>query len=66
MVVEWDFDALVREVRAIQGKMKLSQTAMSPEHLAKTFEKLILQGKINAALKFLDKNESSGVLPLNE
>ena len=53
-----DFDEITKEVRAIQGKMQQVKPPMSPDHLAKTFAKLIFQGKINAALKLLDKNES--------
>ena len=50
-----NFDKIMNEVRAIQSKLDQTRRPMSPEHLAKTFSKLILLGKINAALKLINK-----------
>ena len=61
-----DFDALVREARTIQSKLKSSNSSRSPEHLAKTFSKLMLQGKTHAALKLLEKGASNGILGLSD
>ena len=36
------------------------------EQLAKSFAKLVLEGKINAAMKLLDPSDGSGVLPLSQ
>ena len=33
----------------------------TPDYMAKTFAKLMLQGKVNAALRLLDKQEALGV-----
>jgi hypothetical protein len=61
------FDELLREARAIQQKLKQSTSKYDTnEHLAKTFAKLMLQGKVHAALRLLDKEAAGGVLNLNE
>jgi hypothetical protein len=39
---------------------------MSEESLAKTFAKLVLEGKIKAVMKLLDKENRKGVLPLSQ
>ena len=62
---EGDFDKLLSEARAIQSKLQPFKKRSDPEHLAKTFAKLMLQGKVNAALKLLDNSNGSGVLPLS-
>jgi hypothetical protein len=62
-----DLNALLREARTIQDKLHASKpNNMSEERLAKTFAKLVLEGKINAAMKLLDKENSKGVLPLSQ
>ena len=38
----------------------------TPEHIAKTFAKLMLQGKVNAALKLLNKAANLGIADLTE
>ena len=59
-----DFDTIMREARAIQSMLKKHTNEISDENLSKTFAKLIFEGKINAALKLLDKSSRGGVLPL--
>ena len=61
------FDQLMREVRSIQQKLKENQPKNeSTEQLAKRFAKLMLAGKVHAALRLLDKAESVGVLNLTD
>ena len=51
-----DFDEILKESRAIQNKMKqIVNKNDNSEHLTKTFSKLMLQGKVHAALRLLDK-----------
>ena len=63
---EGDFDALMRESRIIQKALVSSHSKQRDEQLSKNFAKLVFQGKINAALKMLDKNENGGVLHLSQ
>ena len=60
---EGDFDALVREARAIQSTLSANKKFKTPEQLSRTFSKLMLQGKVNAALRVLDEESSGGILP---
>ena len=62
---EGDFDKLLSEARAIQNKLQSFKKTSDPEHLEKTFAKLMLQGKVNAALKLLDNSNGNGVLLLS-
>ena len=56
------FDELMREGRAIQQKLKQQiRKDEREEHTAKTFAKLMTQGKVHAALRLLDKAASLGV-----
>ena len=61
---EGDFDALVREARAIQSTLSTNKKFKTPEQLSRTFSKLMLQCKVNAALRVLDEESSGGILPL--
>eukprot|EP00794_Sanderia_malayensis_P001504 gene1504-biopygen1250 len=60
-----DFEAILREVRAIQKHLKSSRKELTDEQLAKTFSKLMLEGKVKAALNLLDQSTRGGVLPLS-
>ncbi len=61
------FDELLRESLAIQHNLtKSSPKYEKPEDVAKRFANLMLQGKVHAALKMLDKAESLGVADLTE
>ena len=61
-----DFEALIREARVIQCKLQSAQNAKTddPENVGKIFAKLMLQGKVNAAIKLLDRVNVGSVLPL--
>ena len=62
-----DFDQLVREGRSIQKQLKQNKPkSKTMEDVAKTFAKFMMAGKVNAALKLLDQQESIGVVELNE
>ena len=62
---EGKFDELVRDGRAIQHKLKQqSRKDETSEHTAKVFAKLMMRGKVHAALRLLNKAESLGVAEL--
>lgn len=61
-----EFDSLVREVRSIQSKFKGQRKPDTIEELAKKFNRLMLSGKTNAALRLLSDAECKGVLPIND
>ena len=70
-MTQWEngnFNELMIEARSIQKS--LSQVPKSkhdtPEHIAKTFAKLMMQGKVHAALRLLDRQESLGVAKMSE
>ena len=70
-LVLWDdgkFDELMREARSIQERFKIESKnkSKSPESIAKNFAKLMLLGKVNAALRLLDKETSLGVANITE
>ena len=52
---------IMREVRYIQRKITTSKKQCTAEDISKTFAKLMMQGKVSVALKYLD-NESSSVM----
>ena len=60
------FDVLMSECRALQKNLKNTSRSPNSDYVAKTFAKHILKGNVNAALRLLDKSESSGVLPLTQ
>ena len=61
-----DLNMLMREVNTIQRKLVTSQKKRSFEDTSRIFAKLVMEGKLSAALKFLDKESSSGVLILSD
>ena len=61
-----DINKILREVRYIQSKFVSSKKARPSEDTSRIFAKLIMEGKISAALKFLDAESSSGVLKLTD
>ena len=56
---------LLKEVRFIQGKFVNSKKARTVEDVSKVFSKLVLQGKLAAAMKLLDNKSSPGLLDLS-
>lgn len=66
-LAQWElgkFDELLREGSTIQAKLPMNPKDLKEEQLAKTFAKVVLEGKINAAMKLLDQQSKRGVLPL--
>ena len=61
-----NFEALLSEIRAIQKKLSSpTNNKTTNDNLAKTFAKLILQGKIRPALRLLEKADSKGIISLS-
>lgn len=52
-----------REGSATQAKLLTNLKGLNEEQLAKTFAKLVLEGKINTAKKLLDQQSNRGVFP---
>lgn len=67
-LVQWkdgEINKLLREGRIIQSRIgKLRST--DPPDKSKVFTKLVLEGQINSALRFLSESTSGGVLPLTD
>lgn len=62
---EGKIDKLLREGRIIQGRIgKLKRS--DPPDRSKVFAKLVLEGQINSALRFLSESSSGGVLALTD
>ena len=59
-----DLNMLVKEIRFIQDMFVNSKRARSVEDISRTFAKLVFQGKLTAAIKLLDNENSSGLLNL--
>ena len=60
-----DFDGLLCETRTIQGKLPTNSKPLNDERLAKTFSKLMFEGKVNAAMKLLDQHDT-GLVTLSQ
>jgi hypothetical protein len=61
-----EFDKLVKEARDIQANCRTMRRARTPEQVTKIFSKLMLEGKVNAAMRLFDETDSGGVLSLSE
>jgi hypothetical protein len=55
-----DLNLLMKEVRSIQNRFVTSKKTRSVDDISRIFAKLVMQGKISAAINFLDKESSSG------
>ena len=67
----WDageFTNLLAEARVIQDRLKksFSMRRRSTEDVARIFARHMMQGKVNAALKFLTEENGGGVHNVNE
>lgn len=60
-----EIELLVDECITIQNRLPNRQKPLSIEELSKRFAKLMLQGKVNPALRLLDEN-TKGVLTLSD
>ena len=64
---EGKFGELLKEGRAIQEKLKQPMKRIENyEELAKKFAKLMMEGKVHAALRLLDKRAADGVINMTE
>jgi len=62
---EGELDQLLREGRMIQRRLVKSRKT-DPPNKAKIFAKLIMEGQINSALRYLSDDDCKGVLPLTD
>ena len=62
---EGEISKLLRECRIIQRRIGKLIGSASPDK-TKVFAKLVLEGQINAALRFVNESSSGGVLPLTD
>ena len=60
-----EFDKLVREARYIQECYASRRRSRTPEQVSKIFSKLMLEGKVNAAMRLLDETNSGDVPSLS-
>ena len=60
-----ELSELLRDCRQIQAKLKSSKRR-NPDDTARIFARLVFDGKISAALKFISDEADSGILELNE
>ena len=61
-----DIEFILKEIRHIQSKSVSSKRPRSQEDRSRIFAKLVMEGKLNVALKFLDEDSGKGVLKLSE
>ena len=59
---EGEVDVLLREGRMIQKRLVKSRKA-DPPNKSKIFAKLIMEGQIHSALRYLSDDDCGGVLP---
>ena len=62
---EGEISKLLREGRMLQGRIGKLKTFDQPEK-SKIFAKLVLEGQINSALRFLSETSTGGVLELTD
>lgn len=61
-----DIDGLMREGRTLQKQLTNGRRARDDEAIMKSFTKLMFEGKVRAALRFLSDSDSGGVLSLDD
>lgn len=62
---EGDISILMKEIRFIQGRLKTKKKPRTVEDVSKVFARLVMHGKLTAAIKLLDRESSSGLLTLS-
>ena len=62
---EGEISKLLRKCRIIQRRIGKLKGSASPDK-TKVFAKLVLEGQINAALRFVSESSNGGVLPLTD
>ena len=61
-----DIKSLVNEGRTIQKRIINTNKKRSEPDVTRIFSKLMMEGKVSAAIKFLSENNDHGVLPASE
>lgn len=64
-----DIEGLLREGRTIQNHLKTGRKISAKDRenaVARIFSRLVMEGKINAALRYLSDNQDVGLLSLDE
>jgi len=61
--MDGDIEGLLGEGRTIQHRLNShhNQSQQSPEHTARVFAKLMMEGKVRAALRVISEDNSWGV-----
>ena len=60
-----EIESLLREGRMIQRRL-LKSNKNDPPNKARIFAKVVMEGHINSALRYLSEDDSGGVLPLTD
>ena len=60
-----DVQALIREGSTIQKRIKLGRGRVDDDHIAHIFSKLMLEGKVKSALRYVTDSVKGGVLSLD-
>ena len=63
---EGRFDELFREGKAIQQRLESSKKPPSNQQIERIFSRLMVQGKVNAGLRYLSDNTNGGILAMDE
>ena len=64
----WDekkIEDLVKEGKIVQSRFNVDNNGRVEEDMVKSFRNLMINGKVNAALRLLDKSSNKGILPMN-
>jgi hypothetical protein len=64
--LDGDIEALLDEGECIQKRLSKSTTPQSNDVIARTFRSLMLQGKVQSALRYISRNSNGGVLKLDD
>ena len=64
--LDGDIEALPDEGECIQKRLSKSTTPQSNDVIARTFRSLMLQGKVQSALRYISRNSNGGVLKLDD
>ena len=63
---EGRFDELFRKGKGIQQRLESSKKPPSNQQIERIFSRLMVQGKVNAALRYLSDNTNGGILAMDE
>ena len=63
---EGDLHTLLKEAKQIQKKLASAKTKRKTDDVARIFSKLMMEGKIKSAMKFLEIQESAGLMAIDE